>query len=54
MSKAKDTYNRKNYSQLSIRLEKELIAEFKERCDMEKRAYADVIRQLLKTYLKTP
>lgn len=27
MSKAKDTYNRKNYSQLSVRLEKELIAE---------------------------
>lgn len=54
MSKAKDTYNRKNYSQLSVRLEKELIAEFKEKCEMEKRSYADVVRQLLKTYLQTP
>lgn len=54
MSKAKDTYNRKKYSQLSVRLEKELISEFKEKCEMEKRPYADVVRQLLKTYLQTP
>lgn len=52
MSKAKDTYNKKNYSQIAVRLEKDLVEQFKAKCDAEGRSMADVIRQSIKTYLQ--
>lgn len=52
MGKSQDKYNKKKYSQLSVRLEKELVTQFKEKCDIEHRSYADVIRQFLISYLQ--
>lgn len=54
MGKPQDKYNKKAYHQISVRLEKNLVEQFKAKCDAENRPIADVIRQLLKTYLKTP
>lgn len=49
----KDKYNKKNYSQISVRLDKELVEDFKEKCKMENRPIADVIRVAIQQYLKS-
>lgn len=51
MGKPQDKYNKKAYHQISVRLEKNLVEQFKAKCDAENRPIADVIRQWIKSYL---
>lgn len=51
MGKATDKYNQKTYSQIAVRLEKELVEQFKAKCQAENQSQADVIRQAIIKYL---
>lgn len=51
MGKATDRYNQKMYSQISVRLEKELVEQFKAKCQTENQSQADVIRWAIIDYL---
>lgn len=51
MGKATDKYNQKAYSQIAVRLEKELVEQFKAKCLAENQSQADVIRWAIIEYL---
>ena len=52
MGKAPDRYNQKTYSQISARLEKELVQQFKEKLQSEGQSIADFFRQSIIKYLE--
>lgn len=52
MGKATDRYNQKTYSQISARLEKELVQQFKEKLQSEGQSIADFFRQSIIKYLE--
>lgn len=51
MGKATDKYNQKTYSQIAVRLEKELVQQFKEKLQSEGQSMADFFRQAIIKYL---
>lgn len=52
MGKATDRYNQKTYSQISARLEKELVQQFKEKLQSEGQSMAAFFRQSIIKYLE--
>ena len=52
MGKATDRYNQKTYSQISARLEKELVQQFREKLQSERKSMADFFRQSIIKYLE--
>lgn len=52
MGKATDRYNQKTYSQISARLEKELVQQFREKLQSEGQSMADFFRQSIIKYLE--
>lgn len=52
MGKATDRYNQKTYIQISARLEKELVQQFKEKLQSEEQSMADFFRQSIIKYLE--
>ena len=52
MGKATDRYDQKTYSQIPVRLERELVQQFKEKLQKDGQSMADFFRQAIIKYLE--
>ena len=48
----KQRYNEKVYSNVSVRLPKDLVAAFKAKCNSENQSQAQIIKKAIEDYLK--
>lgn len=49
----KDRYNRKTYGVLSVRIRKETLAAFKEKCGQEGISQASVVKKAVEEFIKS-